>query len=154
MIITTLEMVIDHFVENDDIDRIHGIIHRTLDPRTGSRNDALFDAGEKLLTELVPEVPDPELIAPGARGYWVAYHGCFIGVPYNETEWPRNYILHCCVHTAMSRVADEWRLGLQLLTWVGVFASYVRSELKKRGPVCNANLGQRWASGPVFWAIT
>nr|DAP96718.1 MAG TPA: hypothetical protein [Caudoviricetes sp.] len=22
----------------------------------------------------------------------------------------------------------------------------------KRGPVCNANLGQRWASGPVFWA--
>lgn len=107
MTITTLETAIDYFADLEGIDHVHGVIHRTLDPRTGSSNDALFDEGEKILAELIPDVPEPELIAPGVMGYWVAHHGHFIGVPYNETEWPRSYIFNCCVYAAMSRAAEE-----------------------------------------------
>lgn len=107
MHIETLESAIDHFVATDDIDNVHASIHRTLDPRTDSPTDVLLAAEEKLLAMLIPDVPDPELIAPGVRGWWVTHHGHFIGVPYNETEWTRAYIFYCCVYTVMENLAEK-----------------------------------------------
>ena len=105
-IIKTLESAIDHFVRTENIDEVHKTIHQTLDPRTASPLCSLLDAEEQLLSLLVPDVPEPELIAPGVKGYWVAHRRHFVGVPYTETEWPRTYIFQCCVYTVMENTAD------------------------------------------------
>lgn len=107
MHITTLEEPIDHFANEFDIDHIHTGIHRALDARTESPSDHLLDAEESMLAMLVPDVPEPELIAPGVKGYWVTHHGHFIGVPYNEATWPRIYIFYCCVYTVMENLAEK-----------------------------------------------
>lgn len=106
MHITTLEGAIDYFANEFDIDHIHTSIHRALDARTGSPSDHLLDAEESMLSELLPDVPEPELIAPGVKGHWVTHHGRFIGVPYNEATWQRAYIFYCCVYTVMENASE------------------------------------------------